>query len=392
MLRDEFQLAASPQTEINVFCHHALALSIILAHEEYRPWYYERFVQLWCTKAFYHKTSTGLTINRPVSLELVAVRPDLMQHVSANSDWSEVLLTDFIDTANCYDQILEVSSREDIEEGQVVTALLDTLRGNRYVYLTMDEFHIPNMRGFGSTHTMQRVLVFGYAQQAQEFSVIGFDKNQMFTDFRVGYAYLIAGYSSALSQVREIEEHPSSLLEMVNLRNPEIPPPFRIQPFMEALQSYQSSICTKLDFSRAIENWLVCSESLWEGNELFKHVAFGRGCELSIEAEIVALAHGRRTVDYRHVHLLYEHKMGMLRRLNFVARAFSLSAKIAPLLTEYKVVVGAYNSARLNYLRFFISHNPSFLNTVVEQLSAARLREADNLFSIHQILLQELSC
>lgn len=175
-----------------------------------------------------------------------------------------------------------------------------------YAHVVVDEFYIPRRLAYGKTHLPHDLLIHGVDDEAGLFHILGFDDRMEFgtatvtiEEFRQAYSAFdifcldyVSGASGALHLT------PASLFF------------YRLCPtgryalnlplIARSLREYLDSINTSQHFEMLEESW---------------DRVYGVACYEHLAGYLKAYLAGTRPYDIRYLHLLFEHKRLMTRRI-----------------------------------------------------------------------------
>lgn len=87
---------------------------------------------------------------------------------------------------------------------------------------------------------------------------------------------------------------------------------------------------------------------------------YGADCQKEIVKSLhLMLENGEFYTDYRHIHLLYEHKKIVLNKMYYIQNV--TKANVSEIIDEYKVIMKKSELAKVLYLKAIISDNDSDL-------------------------------
>jgi hypothetical protein len=151
-------------TPVTSFQYIAYSLTVLLNYPECLPWFYTNFIQL-----EYFKDKKG-------------------EALSFVGGW-------FTDIP--WIQFEYMKKEEFVRRiGDLHLTLRDYLKNGWYFYSLVDEFYLPKRVKYNKVHSSQDFLLFGYHEETQEYSILGYSDRGIFEITRVGYEDLSKAFES----------------------------------------------------------------------------------------------------------------------------------------------------------------------------------------------------
>jgi len=360
MTSGRYVLPVTLQHSLNVYLHHALPLCVILTQSNLHPWYMEHYLQI-CSR-----------------LQLA-------------KDGSENLWVDFMERETAYrDVMIEIPLGPEWmrTEGDIVTFLKDRLRLGYYGIVKVDESFLAQKMQRSGARGVHESLIYGFDDEHGLLMAIGFDSRWTFntmsfgySDYRVAFQRGLEMFSAEPNRVVEGGEYgDQGLVRLVRLRKFHGEYPFSMRRFLGGVESYIHGIGDTADnyFAHA---WGVELDS-WDVPTMNEEVKFGSAVYTHLLECIQRILSGERAMDYRHVHLMYEHSRGLLERLRYASASSSRDTRVPELLERYRVLVQRLDQARLLFIKHGVTGDPQLLHSVCAHLDWAQKEEVYALASL----------
>ncbi|MEV0281064.1 hypothetical protein AB0I22_32405 [Streptomyces sp. NPDC050610] len=266
--------------------------------------------------------------------------------MGASSD-EQTLYIDFLDSWSCADvldvRVVERSEAERIES--FVDFAKDFLNEGFSCVIWVDESHLRSW----SEPFVHDLLLHGYDDRTREFDVLGFDGDRVFTRLRWGYEEFSEAFArglrlSAPGGPFEYIHHPMRLMRAKG------------QSHEFSLPVFRGQVCDFLGGPSADptrdgrSNWwwtfhpdpekLPDDFSTVTGVAVYERFLYQLG----------ELHRKGREVDYRLFHLLWEHKAGMVKRLEYVSENLGMGKYLQDVTAGYRMLTSDLFRLRMNVL------------------------------------------
>ncbi len=306
------ELKVVVHNDIITYLCHSLPISVILSDQRLIPWYYEHFIKIYT-------------------------------EVQENG----LLIMDFLEVRAPYNEVIqEVYMGYELLKGipDIVDYVIDKINLGYYVIIHVDEYYMPQKKMYKKQHYVHHSLVYGYDNSSRELKAIGFNADQMFTNFSFDYDLFKEAYESGKMYYKKSAPWAeTNAVELLRVRDFMTDYPFSVDRFATSLEEYVSA---KPDmhvvYAQRFDKYVLESDRLKFGIDIYDEII----------RNLHNLAEGKVTVDYRAIHLLHEHKKSLQTRLKYVASNCVVSERVQELVNEYDKVVELVDSARRLYLKY----------------------------------------
>lgn len=323
------KLKINPQREITTYLHRSLPLCAILAHDEYLPWFYRHYIQIFS--------------------------------VTYNNGFSRL---EFLEPKNCYDEIFDEVYLKYEDMADIIGFIEDKISSGCYISVHVDEYRLPQKSSYMKNHFVHPSLIYGYDSVGKKLLAVGFDSEMMFMEITFDYDDFMKAYEEAKLFYRE--SAPWAETEAIQLLKPKELNgnyPFDLNRFLEEVNNYMHSsaadsgrinklvppgdmeITSDIKYGLEVYGVVVsCMEKL--GADILGGLDVQNiieQCREKVTADIMP------AIDYRSIHLLYEHKRCLYNRLKYIIKRYDVPESLSILTAGYLQLVESLNTARLTF-------------------------------------------
>jgi hypothetical protein len=364
-LPKSLELKVTLQNLINVNLDHALSLSIILAHEEIYPWFYESYIQLYSVRLLRRRVAGFIEIvsereRRGDEAENVVV----LFLATPGADWLD----------ECHVKMFFGSEPDDI-----ISFILRSINLGCYLRVEVDEYYLPNKRSYGRRQFIHPAMVYGYDNEHRTLKILGFDANGYFTKLTFDYDDFRRAYESArlANPDSSVSRGLVLLVRMKTLKPLRSRYPFSVKRFLREMENYLSS---RVDSAKkfSLTTFLPADA---DADAAFR---FGRGVYEHFELGLENLALGNTgMMDYNSMHTLFEHKRFLRAAFGFVISEYNIEGRLVELTRDFEGVVQEFHSMRWKFIRYNVTKDSRLIRQIIEQFGAAREKEHKLLLRLH---------
>jgi len=255
------------------FVHHAYPLSILLNNPASIPWLHSNYIQL-CYDPEHDASALAFNFyhyNYPYSGQYVS--PYLYN--------------------------IWFSKRMIVDHSSLESFVKDSIDRKFHVYVYLDEFYVPNRFSHKhGIHLAHDIMISGYDDRTREYAISGYDENGTFRLSKVSFEQAELGFRPSEHLYKDFHDNVQLFSEN------ESDWQFRIEPVIELLKDYVLSRDTSLR----------CGIRRHGRKDVF-----GIRVYALIERYAEDIQAGRRPLDIRPFHLLWEHKRLMQDRIRYLA-------------------------------------------------------------------------
>lgn len=321
---------------------HAYPLSIILGNEKCYPWFYSNYIQLVCNPNFSGNFFDFLTFCG----------------ILENDHWIDSIYpgVPWINRNSIENYIINDC------ELNLHVVLSSALNNDNYIITALDEFFIPNMKGYQKYHYYHEVLIYGYDTFEHVYKILAFDKQNQFNKLIISYhnVELSFGYTGTKyfydKTGKDNYYNPIKFLSI----NDEFSYKLDITLIKTLLIDYinSSNSLNMLLTMRNINKNLVYGISIYD--ELSRYFKQFSTC--------------KKKYDIRPLHILWEHKKCMVIRLNFLKKDYVLN-DIDDIMSDYQIIEKECMTMRNLLLKYLVNENPEIIKKIILTLSNVKEKE-----------------
>lgn len=344
------ELKIIEQNELHALGWHAISLSIILAEENFIPWFYENFINISCMK--YNDFN--------IEFEYYG------NGIYKGKEY------DILETIN-------LDQHSNIKGNTLIQFIRKNIDDNFYINVNLDEYYLKDSSSYQEYHFVHDSLLYGYDDEKQQIYSLILSANRRFE--KVIYSYDEA--CSAFSAVDHIKGEYHLSLQRIkrNFR----PYPFNLSQFINQLGNYISSTAEEIQ-TYHIEHSAFETDKMSYGTNVYLTIISVLE-NMLLESEYVYLTPVFNT--------LWEHKQILLKRFEYVNKKYELNEKFDRLITEYKSVEYDFNiifslAAKFDALfsenKLLNSKQVLELNKIILGVKKVKMFEENVLFEIYNIL------
>jgi hypothetical protein len=299
------------QDEITTYLHYHLNLCIILTEPDLNEWFNLHFIKI-CFRID----------NKGIMHEKQSALIDYMENKLLFSEIAHI-------TYFSYEILSQICT-------DIVTFTIKKIMENKYVIIYLDEFCIPNKTFYQVNHFIHQSLIYGYNIEEKYFLAIGFDKNNLLCKMRYGFNEFSQAYKNA-NDFHQFSATWSKItaVQIFELKE-NIYPEFILEVFIKNLKDY---LLSKASIDEVF--------NYYEGED----VTYGIDIYNKLKEYLMRLGKGENKIDYRAVHLLYEQKTSIYKRLIYIKDKYEFDDDFSMIIDEFSNIVKSFNSIRLNILK-----------------------------------------
>ncbi|MER5736800.1 MULTISPECIES: hypothetical protein [unclassified Streptomyces] len=173
------------------------------------------------------------------------------------------------------------------------------VHAGHYVYLNLDDFHVPSRPLYGVRHSSHDLLLCGVDDAARTFSTYGYDKADVLRRSTIGFEEFRAAY-------RGLDALPEDCTQVYLYRVvPDAAYDFNLRVVRESLEEYLDGTNVSLRFEMLRPAW---------------ERAYGVDVYPPLQRYLTEWVEGRADYDIRNLHILWEHKKLMTLRVERMAQ------------------------------------------------------------------------
>lgn len=219
------------------------------------------------------------------------------------------------------------------QQGNIIDYVRKQLQKNLYINVHLDEFYISEKDYYDTRHFVHENLIYGYDDDEQVFYAFGISKRQKTTQFVIPYEEFLLAYEKGklfyfcgADYLEQEGYYPIIVYQIRDGKEFE----FTEDVFIGKLTA----------FLQPPEEEMVGEDVHVYGSNIYDWLIQ----DLTGECD-------REIVDYRVLHLLYEHKKCIKNRLEYLLQKGQLSAACQSVYHTINKVIDDFQEIRLLYLK-----------------------------------------
>ncbi|WP_127534562.1 non-ribosomal peptide synthetase [Paenibacillus kobensis] len=351
---DKIELPVVLQEDVRAYLHRSMPLCIILANGNYKGWYYSNYIQIFA-------------------------RDDAPGHT----------FLDYIEPEDSYNDVSEVVTlgyHMFRENEDFVDFVKNKLRLGFYITANVDEMELKNKRTYQREHFVHASLIYGYDDNKRTFQGIGFDESQVFSYLEFDYDEMQRAFTSGKKYYKMgapwCERSAVKLVRPISQEKKFV---FNNRKFLMDLHDYVYSI---EDPYRLYTFGYAEEEKIEYGIRTY---------DVVIERLKEREKTGMYTIDYRAIHLIYEHKQGLYSRIRYLDDIYGLSEEVKTENQKLHELVEETNKVRIKWLSIrynFESSDNAKVNAVIKELigdiTNLKVKEIPIVTKLYELLEKQL--
>ena len=301
---DVKELKLNLQRDVTIALHRCLPLQVILSDERIHPWFYEHFVNI-----FSQIQGDGF------------------------------LKLDYLEEWGNYRSIInEVSlgAAYMAEQQDIIRFIINNIDQGIYLNVCADEFYLPRKIRSQKTHFIHHELIYGYDNLKHELKAVGFNEENIIDMLTFTYDEFRNAYEKGKEYYPSTPWTSRTAVQLFYSNGFDRSYPLNMKNFLDRLYSYLHSIREK----ELIYYWSIKDDQ----------VEYGFRVHDVVLNYMERLLQGDMRMDYRVLHLLYEHKRGLAKRFAYITQRYGITGRMIQLNDAYLDVVEQFNAIRLKYL------------------------------------------
>ena len=250
---------------------------------------------------------------------------------------------DYLEPGNFCDDILKIKciKLSTLAESDIIDTVISNLENNKYMTLFVDEFYLSNTMFTNQIHYPSEILIYGYDSEKKTVLSMNFDITNTVSKVVYSYDEIINAFDALIHKRESYDDFPV-WIELYAMR------------CISVEEKARLNTATKEDLILLIEEY-ISSKQLTEKlryevvAERGETAVFGFDSQKEIIKALKDMINGDDYIDYRHLHLLFEHKRIMLDRISYVLAESETDGDY--IISEYKKIYNNIALARMIYLK-----------------------------------------
>lgn len=257
---------------------------------------------------------------------------------------------DFLEPDEWYESILDYEriTLDELDGLDIKELIKSTLNEGKYVALFLDGYYLNNTAPAGKRHTVGEFFIYGYDDEKEIFYSVGFNSSEFFGKMTYPYDEVIKASSSLVYEREKLGELPVWVLwyAFSKIKKKNVTNQINGSNIIKDLEEYT--------FASVMKEKLRSEVISGRGD----NAIYGADCQKEIIKALYSIIdNGVYCTDYRHVHLLYEHKKSLFNRIKRLVNARNIEA--SDFIDKYQTVMKKIELAKVFYLKAIMS-NPNY--------------------------------
>ncbi|MFZ5989296.1 MAG: hypothetical protein ACOYWZ_19550 [Bacillota bacterium] len=355
------QLKVAIQKSINNYLFSAVIQCVIAAYDNLKPWFYENYVQL-----YFVPNKRGRYVEKEKWIDFygaLTAPKEVLEYIDFKKDYFK-----------------------DIDIMKFIESSLDD---GYYFYTYYDEYYVKPSFMRTNNHFVHDLLIYGYDSESRKITAIGYDDNKVFCFYEIDYDAFDIAFKSALELTKGggWEDMCFYALKIKCRYDENYKYDFDISKFMSKFHDYIYSVNTgKKDYPYDIP----CDYKDLHYLYTLKDNVYGMEINDHVLEYIKKNVEEKSPLHYVMFHTLYEHKVSIMERLQYIEEQFHLKG-MAEIINEYKQTVHSFDLIRHLALKYNKVKKDALLSDMISALEPGINRERVLLTRAYEIISEHSS-
>lgn len=287
------ELQIELQKNITTYLTFSLPLCAILANKENYSWLYEHFIQLYTL-----------------------------------TDDNGKLWVDYLEDRDFYKDIADyniIGADKMKNEDNIIEFIVNKINSEYYVIIFVDEYYLSNKNAYNKFHFVHQLMVYGYNNEECSLNTIAFDNNNKFNILKYTFTEFKQAYENGKNSYSD--DQPWLKNETVEIIRPKAQNNSSLCNTKAILTNIKKYVSGKDEYSKIRPfNLEVFGDNASFNNEVLSQV----------EAHLKYWERNEVCIDYRYIHLIYEHKVLMFDRIQYISELYNLNME--KIIKDYSVI------------------------------------------------------
>jgi hypothetical protein len=377
MTKEHQELPINLNHTIHVYLHHFFSVSIILARDCFKPWYYQNYT-------------------------------NIFSYVLGES-FNDYAFFDFLPPG--YWDVLHQSYLPNNlikEQTNIVDFITKMIDENWYVSIDLDEYYLPIKPSYQKYRYIHPMMIYGYNNRKREFLCIGIGRKNaegtidlpLFGKYSISYDELEAAYAGTMDLINSNPNLSPTFGEVIMLlKLKDWSPQKKGQKYNESEPDNYLSFFNCMQFAEDLKDYIHGNCGHHTPFEFHYKLDTLQGSSvkygvdvLDVMIEYLSIYFENRSdsIFYpsQHIHLLFEHKRAIYERLYIVVGILGFEEKLLKMTDEYKKIVNSMNAIRFKYIKYQGQRSAESAKYIIEGIKKLKEREITLLDEIGDIIMK----
>lgn len=237
--------------------------------------------------------------------------------------------------------------------------IITSIEQGYYIYMSVNEFYIPNRNSFNQRNYTHDLLIYGYDNESEIFYTMGFDDKNTLSENTIKQCQVVQAYNS-------IDGHFNHFISLFKSTENS-----QIQLDVQGVVYQLSDYLYTQNMKSMIQNFIMHPGSSYNTGPQIE-VSYSDYCGISVYSFIMGyieqLMKKEVNYDIRHLHILWEHKKCMGMRIEYLLNNHYLFKDGIELHEQYKLFEKEALTCRNLMLKFGVANENKLLEKVIEKL------------------------
>lgn len=260
---------------------------------------------------------------------------------------------DFLEPNDGFDSALEFEriNLNELEGIDIISLIQNTLNEKKYVTLFLDEYYMDKTALAGKKHHLAEFFIYGYDDEKRIFYTVGFNSSEFFGQLTYSYNAVIKAHDSFVNDREKFGELPVWVIWYAFSK-------IKKKENIKENSDIKTILCELEEYASSTEMNQKLRSEIIEGRGNI--AVYGADCQNEIIKSLYEMLNNDKFyTDYRHVHLLYEHKKIVLEKMRYIENV--TKADVSEIIDRYKSVMKKTELAKVFFLKAIMSDNETDL-------------------------------
>ncbi|PFR39992.1 hypothetical protein [Bacillus thuringiensis] len=242
----------------------------------------------------------------------------------------------------------------------IVKFIKSCIDNNKYVHLYLDEYHVPNRMAYRDFNLAHENFIYGYDDVNCTFNILGFDEKIIYKSTTISYDQFYKAYLGVEDLIeskifnQELHSNSIDIFNTINIFefNSGGEYSFNKKLVIDSLKDYKEGNNTSERFSMIREPW---------------DRAYGMDCYKHFIGYFEMLLNNEADYDIRFLHNLWEHKLLMSKRVDFMQKNNYINLE-QDTISKFERIEQEAFALRNIMVKYSITNNRSEIELILTKL------------------------
>ncbi len=304
------------QNDITTYANYSMALSILNAYENYEKRIITKFINIYSMK-------------------------------NDHAYWLDFLEDDGF-LGNDLFSIEYINYSKSVKIENIFEFIRENLQSQKYLIIHVNGFYLSGCYSAYKTEDPVAILIYGITADSETVHVLSYDDGNVFNKIDLSSEVFQLAFDKLTSDIIQNAKWADSY--RVALLSLEDNPPLTSFATISYIQNQLYDYFNSVDCEVSIRNEIKL------GFAGYSSINFGISAFKSVIENLQTLSHNKGYIDYRHIHLLYEQKKSICKKLEYLVGEFHLDRSI---YDEYEVIKNIVYKAMIIFRKGIVKEHGS---------------------------------